>query len=631
MITLAVLAGSLVTTSAPASADNTPPPGPAASNVAGGGLIWVKEGSAHLIAERVSSLDIAIKAVEGRSFLGPDGTALVNGMNTDINGLQDLGTKIAGDTTMVQAEADQDLIFTQFRVYRLVLPVLDDVTQTDRVLNVYLPAVEDATTKLEGDENSYNQAVLGPIIANMESQVQLATSATNGLSAELLGFTPAEWNANHGLLNGAGAELRIADRALQTTYYDLREADRYLRWHHAPPTTTSTTTASTTTASTSTTMASPDCTATATGAPLARNGWLASTNASSGPGDVPANALDGNLKTRFSTDKDQAPGLYFEVNMGSPQAFDELEMDVPSSANDYARGYSVEVSGNGSAWTTVATCSGTATSEIVSFPAQTAQYVEVVLTASDSQWWWSIDEFNLYTATSTPPPSSTSTSTTSSTTSTTTPTTTTSGADLDRAKAYAARLVESRLDALNDGVKTVQDDSSFLGTDGTALINGMQADINGLEARATTVAGDTSSSQVDIDIDLIFGQYRVYDLVLPVMTDVIQIDRAANVRLPALNQEIATLKNDLNSSNQAVLGPLVNDMQTQAQIATSATSGLSAQVLAYTPAQWAANHGLLSNAGSDIRTADRALVVANMDLQRAERYLRDGALVRPRP
>jgi len=77
-----------------------------------------------------------------------------------------------------------------------------------------------------------------------------------------------------------------------------------------------------------------------------------------------------------------------------------------------------------------------------------------------------------------------------------------------------------------------------------------------------------------------------------------------------------------------VLGPLVNDMQTQAQTASSATSGLSAQLMAYTPAQWDANHGLASNAGTDIRTANRALAVANRDLQKAESYLRTRTLAR---
>jgi hypothetical protein len=495
--------------------------------------------------------------------------------------------------------------------------VVADVTQTDRVVNVYLPAVQKSIAQLQGEENPANQAVLGPIIANMQSQAQIATTATNGLSAQLLAYTPAEWDTDNGLLNGPATELRLAGRAVQTAWDDLARAVRYLR-HHVPPTTSTTLSASTT----STTVAAPGCTATAAGTALGRTGWVASTNAPSSSADAPANALDGNLETRFSTNKDQAPGLYFEVDLGSPQAFDELEMDVPNSPTDYARGYNVAVSGNGSAWTTVASCTGTGTPEIVSFPAQTAQYVEVVLTASNGAWWWSIDEFNLYTATSSP------TTTTSTTTSTTVPptTTTTNNADLDRAKAYGAAQVSERVRALGAAIRTVQGEP-VLGSDGTSLVNLLQADISALQALGSDIAGDATLTQVDNNIDAVFG-LRAYDLVLPVVSDVIQTDRITHVRIPALNQAVNTLKGDLNSSDQGVLGPLVNDMQTQAQTAISATSGLSAQLLAYTPAQWDANHGLLDNAGPDIRTANRALEVANKDLQKAERYLRNGALRR---
>jgi hypothetical protein len=144
-------------------------------------------------------------------------------------------------------------------------------------------------------------------------------------------------------------------------------------------------------------LAAVNCTATESGAPLSRTGWVASTNAPSKGADLPANALDGNFSTRFSTDEPEAPGLYFEVDLGSAQTFTELEMDVPNSTTDYARGYNVDVSDNGTAWSTVATCTGTGSPEIVSFAAQTAQYVEVVLTSGNpSDYWWSIDEFNLF-------------------------------------------------------------------------------------------------------------------------------------------------------------------------------------------------------------------------------------------
>ena len=74
---------------------------------------------------------------------------------------------------------------------------------------------------------------------------------------------------------------------------------------------------------------SPNCAAALSGTALSRTGWVASTNSASAGSDLPANALDGNLATRFSTDQLQTPGLRFEVNMGSPQTFNELVMEVP--------------------------------------------------------------------------------------------------------------------------------------------------------------------------------------------------------------------------------------------------------------------------------------------------------------
>ena len=130
---------------------------------------------------------------------------------------------------------------------------------------------------------------------------------------------------------------------------------------------------------------------------LSRTGWVASTNTSPGAGDAPANAIDGNLSTRFSTDADQASGMYFQVNMGSAQNFNQIVMDSGGSSGDYARGFNVEVSSDGSNFTSVATGTGTASPETVSFTPQTAQYIRVVLTAGVTTNWWSIAEFNVFT------------------------------------------------------------------------------------------------------------------------------------------------------------------------------------------------------------------------------------------
>ena len=142
-----------------------------------------------------------------------------------------------------------------------------------------------------------------------------------------------------------------------------------------------------------------NCSASVSGTALSRSGWSVSTNTAASGADVDTNAIDGNLSTRFSSDADQTPGQYWQANMGSPQIFDELQMQVPNSSTDYARGYILEVSNNGSTWTTVANCTGTGDPEIASFPAQDAQYIRVVETGSSSTNYWSIDELNLYAGT----------------------------------------------------------------------------------------------------------------------------------------------------------------------------------------------------------------------------------------
>ena len=132
--------------------------------------------------------------------------------------------------------------------------------------------------------------------------------------------------------------------------------------------------------------------------PLPENGWSASSNTNSPAGDAPSNAIDGNINTRFSSDAPQAPGMWFQVNLGSSQTFNQIELNAGPSTTDYAAGYNVEVSTNGSTFTSVATGTGTSSPQIISFSTQTAQYIRVVLTASTQTPWWSIAEFTVYSS-----------------------------------------------------------------------------------------------------------------------------------------------------------------------------------------------------------------------------------------
>jgi beta-glucosidase len=126
------------------------------------------------------------------------------------------------------------------------------------------------------------------------------------------------------------------------------------------------------------------------------------TASNTGGGDAPANALDGNPATRFSTGTPMVNGMWFQVDMLAQQSFNQITMDSGGSKNDYARGFEVYVSNDGVNFgSAVATGTGSSPLITVSFAPQTARYVKIVQTGA-ATFWWSIAELNVYAPGSTP-------------------------------------------------------------------------------------------------------------------------------------------------------------------------------------------------------------------------------------
>jgi glucosylceramidase len=128
---------------------------------------------------------------------------------------------------------------------------------------------------------------------------------------------------------------------------------------------------------------------------LPRTGWTA-TASSTEAGSSPANALDGNTSTRWSTGTAQVNGQWFRVDMLTAKTFNQISLDAGSSTGDYPRGYEVYVSNDGTNWgSPVASGTGAAQLINISFAMQTARYLRVVQTGSVGNWW-SLHELNVY-------------------------------------------------------------------------------------------------------------------------------------------------------------------------------------------------------------------------------------------
>src|SRR5436190_19179277 len=61
-------------------------------------------------------------------------------------------------------------------------------------------------------------------------------------------------------------------------------------------------------------------------------------------------AIDGDAKSRWDTKVFQAPGQWFQIELPEETEIAGLRLDTTKSANDYPRGYKVELSADGQTW-----------------------------------------------------------------------------------------------------------------------------------------------------------------------------------------------------------------------------------------------------------------------------------------
>jgi len=176
------------------------------------------------ISNRVAVLDAAVAKLQAATDLGGDQATLIHNFQSDISGLQQLGTNIAADTTVPAAKAGYTQIFTNFRIYALALPAARLVATDDRIVNTAGPALTKRAALVAARETPANQAEVQPLLADLATQVTAANTALDGQTAALIGYTPADWNANHTLLVAPRGATKTATADLVKARHDLKQA-----------------------------------------------------------------------------------------------------------------------------------------------------------------------------------------------------------------------------------------------------------------------------------------------------------------------------------------------------------------------------------------------------------------------
>jgi hypothetical protein len=118
--------------------------------------------------------------------------------------------------------------------------------------------------------------------------------------------------------------------------------------------------------------------------------------------DKPADgalAVDGKADTRYSTGRFQVPGMWFQIELPQETEIVGLQLDSTKSANDYPRGYTVQLSSDGQAWAKpVATGKGSGAVTDIMFPATRTKFIRITQTGEVKGNFWSIHELNIFTA-----------------------------------------------------------------------------------------------------------------------------------------------------------------------------------------------------------------------------------------
>ncbi|URN95126.1 MAG: discoidin domain-containing protein [Candidatus Pristimantibacillus lignocellulolyticus] len=138
---------------------------------------------------------------------------------------------------------------------------------------------------------------------------------------------------------------------------------------------------------------------------ISKYGWSVLASHNNGENNVnSAKIIDGNSSNIWESGTGMIEGMNFIVDMNEPRSFGRVVFQ--SAGTDYARGYAVSVSDDGTNWgTPVATGTdanavinaGSGATFTVDLNPVTARYVKVELTVPFTSNWWKINEFSVYT------------------------------------------------------------------------------------------------------------------------------------------------------------------------------------------------------------------------------------------
>lgn len=190
-------------------------------------LATIQSKGAAEITRRLTSLNTALSKISSTTKLSAsDQSYLESEVNTEISGLTALQTKLAADTTDAAAIADAKSIYTEYRVYALVLPktwlvsYADNQQTTEAKLTTLSQTLQSRITadKTAGKDITTLQNELNDII----TQTNNAQAISSSIEQKVLTLQPSDYNSDNTILSGDLAQLKTAHSDNEAAYTDAK-------------------------------------------------------------------------------------------------------------------------------------------------------------------------------------------------------------------------------------------------------------------------------------------------------------------------------------------------------------------------------------------------------------------------
>lgn len=190
-------------------------------------LANIKAKGAAEITRRINSLKTAESKISSTTKLSSSDQAyLENEVTTEISGLTALQTTLAGDTTVATAISDAKSIFTEYRVYALVLPKVWLVADADHQQTTEAKLTTLAgnlQTRITADQNAGKDVTtLQNELNNMIAKTNDAQAISSSIEQKVLTLQPSDYNSDQTILSGDKAQLNTAHSDNEAAYADAK-------------------------------------------------------------------------------------------------------------------------------------------------------------------------------------------------------------------------------------------------------------------------------------------------------------------------------------------------------------------------------------------------------------------------